>query len=546
MAEAKRDGNYVPTLTGVSSADGSTPVNVYVDPTTHRLLVSSVPGSLDDLTDVTITSAAQGDILYYNGTAWVNLAAGTNGNYLKTQGAGANPVWAAVTASPGGSDTQVQFNDGGTLSGDAGFVFNKTTDIATIGGVVTPSTGSGYYVYNTVDQTTNYERTRLFYNSNVFTILQESGGTGVTRTIRIGSATQFINIEPQAVSPKITVQFGSTGVAVGSNISGTHTSASIVQASLSLTPTISQSSTGGYTALLINPTESSTGSGAKNLIQAQVGGSDKFTVDNTGAVVGTKFNGLTITSSTGTLTITNGKTLSFSNTLTFTGTDGSSVAFGAGGTVAYTANKLSVFAATTSSELAGVISDETGSGALVFATSPTLTTPRFADLGYIADANGNELIVMDTVASAIPYIRVANAATGGNPLIIAEGETNVTLQLAGTGTGKVYHSTSIYGDITSDSDGATVTFNLATSNIHTVTLGGNRTLALSNAAVGQCFIVRLVQDGTGSRTVTWFTTIKWAGGVAPTLTTTASKADTFGFLCTSSGNYDGYVIGQNI
>jgi hypothetical protein len=46
--------------------------------------------------------------------------------------------------------------------------------------------------------------------------------------------------------------------------------------------------------------------------------------------------------------------------------------------------------------------------------------------------------------------------------------------------------------------------------------------------------------------VTWFTTIKWAGGVAPTLTTTASKADTFGFLCTTAGNYVGYVIGQNI
>lgn len=43
--------------------------------------------------------------------------------------------------------------------------------------------------------------------------------------------------------------------------------------------------------------------------------------------------------------------------------------------LAYKAHKLSVFAATSSAELAGVISDETGSGALVFATSPTLVTP---------------------------------------------------------------------------------------------------------------------------------------------------------------------------
>jgi len=44
-------------------------------------------------------------------------------------------------------------------------------------------------------------------------------------------------------------------------------------------------------------------------------------------------------------------------------------------TFAKKADKLSVLAATTSSELAGVISDETGSGALVFGTSPTITTP---------------------------------------------------------------------------------------------------------------------------------------------------------------------------
>lgn len=75
---------------------------------------------------------------------------------------------------------------------------------------------------------------------------------------------------------------------------------------------------------------------------------------------------------------------------------------------------------------------------------------------------------------------------------------------------------------------------------------GNITIALSNASVGQVFIVRITQDSGGSRTVTWFTTIKWAGGNAPTLTTTANKADTFGFIVTSAGNYDGYIVGQNI
>lgn len=100
--------------------------------------------------------------------------------------------------------------------------------------------------------------------------------------------------------------------------------------------------------------------------------------------------------------------------------------------------------------------------------------------------------------------------------------------------------------IEDNTDGATITFDLDAANTHSATLGGNRTLALSNSDAGQKFIIRLTQDGTGSRTVTWFSTIKWAGGVTPTLTTTANKTDVFGFICTSAGNYDGFVVGYNL
>ena len=41
MAQAARDQNFVPTLLGVSNADGLTPIVIYADPTTHRLLVDT-------------------------------------------------------------------------------------------------------------------------------------------------------------------------------------------------------------------------------------------------------------------------------------------------------------------------------------------------------------------------------------------------------------------------------------------------------------------------------------------------------------------------
>jgi hypothetical protein len=145
---------------------------------------------------------------------------------------------------------------------------------------------------------------------------------------------------------------------------------------------------------------------------------------------------------------------------------------------------VATFLATpTSANLAAAVTDETGSGSLVFATSPTLTKP--------------------TVNGSVPAV-------------------------------------------TTDTYASTITFDMSASNIHNVTLTGNPTLAVTNVSVGQLFIIELVQDSTGSRTVTWWSTIRWVGGSAPTLTTAASKKDTFGFRCTSSGNFDGYTIGTNI
>ena len=80
--------------------------------------------------------------------------------------------------------------------------------------------------------------------------------------------------------------------------------------------------------------------------------------------------------------------------------------------------------------------------------------------------------------------------------------TNGDLTLAGNGTGKVKAPT-IYGAITTGTDGATVTFDCSVTNRHEVILGGNRILALSNTSTGQLIILDLIQDATGSRTVTW-------------------------------------------
>lgn len=184
----------------------------------------------------------------------------------------------------------------------------------------------------------------------------------------------------------------------------------------------------------------------------------------TGATITTStYNGLAITASTGTLTVTNDKTLSVSNTLTFTGTDSSSVAFGTGGTVLYSGGALgtpssgnlsnctslpistgvsglgtdvATFLATPSSaNLRTAVTDATGSGgSLVFATSPTITTPVIAQIN---DSNGNETIKFTEVSSAVNEFTFANAATTGQPKISVTGDdTNIGLTFQTKGTGQ--------------------------------------------------------------------------------------------------------------
>lgn len=119
-------------------------------------------------------------------------------------------------------------------------------------------------------------------------------------------------------------------------------------------------------------------------------------------------------------------------------------ALGGGGGNALTSQPLSQFAATTSAQLRGVISDETGTGAAVFGTSPSLTTPSVAGMtgtGTIDFASASRTAPMQT-GSAAPtqnctagdtYFRTSGVTAGQNLYLCTA--TNTWTQLTGTGSG---------------------------------------------------------------------------------------------------------------
>ena len=79
-------------------------------------------------------------------------------------------------------------------------------------------------------------------------------------------------------------------------------------------------------------------------------------------------------------------------------------------------------------------------------------------------------------------------------------------------------------------DQATVTWDASTQDVCKLTLGGNRTLAApTNNSTGQFISILVIQDGTGSRTLTFNAVYEFASDTAPTLTTTANLGDVFVF-----------------
>ena len=92
--------------------------------------------------------------------------------------------------------------------------------------------------------------------------------------------------------------------------------------------------------------------------------------------------------------------------------------------------------------------------------------------------------------------------------------------------------------------GTAYTINIANGTVQILTLTGNCTFTFPTATAGKSFIMILKQDGTGSRTVTWPSAVKWPAGTAPTITSTASKADKYVFTADGT-NWLGSVGGLN-
>ena len=214
-------------------------------------------------------------------------------------------------------------------------------------------------------------------------------------------------------------------------------------------------------------------------------------------------------------------------------------------------------------------------------TNKTLTAPKFVDGGFIADANGNELILLQTETSAVNELEITNAATSNAVKIATSGgDTNIDLKLSPKGTGVVDVDSSRITNVTDPSgsqDAATkayvdsvangldvkesvrvaTTTALATSTYNnsngTITADANGALSIDGAAVVQGDRVLIKDQASAVQNGIYTVTTTGSAGAAFVLTRgpdadTAAEltGGTFFFVEEGTANADnGYVATHN-
>lgn len=138
------------------------------------------------------------------------------------------------------------------------------------------------------------------------------------------------------------------------------------------------------------------------------------------------------------------------------------------------------------------------------------------------DATISNTGVLSIAANAVVTADIANSA-------VTSAKVDTT-QVAVLGTAQEYTRTHNF-NATTLTDAANISWDLSQNQVASVTLAGNRTLSNpTNQVDGAVYILIVKQDATGGRTLAFSSNYKFAGGSAPSLTTTASKADVLTFV----------------
>ena len=593
-----RGGTGVATLTGIVKASGTaafaaaTAGTDYVAP--GGALGTPSSGTATNLTGLPLSTGVTGLLPVANGgtgTATPSIVAGTN---VTISGTWPNQTINATGGSGGGdvtgpgssTDNAVARFDSttGKIIQNSGVVINDSGEVTT---GVWKGTEVGLSYGGTGASSASQARGNILpsYSGNAGKVLAvnvgatdaewiAAGGSGTVTSVAVSGGTTGLTTSGGPITAAGTITLAGT-LAVANGGTGVTTSTgtgnTVLSTSPSLTtPSINQiNDTNGNGILGLSPTTSAVdyltvkngigvgvplhfyadGASANIGLHIQPKGTGLVTIsDGTDFNKGIRFRSSSSAASAVTLldaVSTAGRVVTLPDaTTTLVGRDTTDTLTNK--TINLTSNTL----VATSAQLATAVTDETGSGSLVFATSPTLVTPllgtptsgnfstgTFTWPTFNQNTSGTAAGLSATLSPASGGTGVANNAamtvTGSGNFAYTRtltGATNVTFPTTGTlatlaGT-ETFTNKTITGTketVFTITDGAAFEINPANGGIQTITLGANRTPAATNFTAGQS-VTLMIDDGS-AYAITWSTVNPtWVGatatGSAPTLATT--------------------------
>jgi len=168
-------------------------------------------------------------------------------------------------------------------------------------------------------------------------------------------------------------------------------------------------------------------------------------------------------------------------------------------------------------------------------------------MAHLADMNAGTSAIQDTFTLSDPaddtkQVRFdAEDITTGTTRVLTAPDADVTI--AGLEKAQEFTKTQNF-NATTLVDGASISWDASANQVTSVTITDNRTMAApTNLVDGAVYLLVIIQDGTGSRTMSWNAVFKFTGGTAPTLTTTASAKDILVFYSDGTNMYE---IGRSL
>lgn len=306
------------------------------------------------VTDLTITSEAQGTILYFNGSNWVVLPVGTAGQGLVTAGAGSNPYWGSPTV--GGTNYIVNNTtfEGGTYDPVLSITTQTTgaatltlPDFANVNDTFTFNTLAANLLNKGLDDASTYwgdtaDMTKkvsweLSGATTAKTLTLDSNHTDDRVVLFPDASTNLVGhdttdtLSNKTLTAPIFVSGGFLADANGNEqlvLTTTATAVNYWQMTNSATANpATQTLAAAGTDTNIHALITAKGTGK---VQCQHGGGAAVEIVNLSdsqALTNKSYNGLTLTSTTGTFTLTAAKVFAVTNTLTLSGTDSTIMTF---------------------------------------------------------------------------------------------------------------------------------------------------------------------------------------------------------------------------